>query len=279
MLLSVWLTPRAGPVTVPVASQPPSATKQRSVPPVASVAASATSRDAGVVQREDPLTEAMCPNGMLYVAVQQCARVERDCEDGAAEACRMYSENYRCVGGKTPLSVCVDRFEYPNLEGVLPAMMLSFTEAAAACSAEGKRLCREAEWTAACEGPQHQPFTTGIQLEAKSCGLGRTAKKPDRTVLWDPQRTRDEVARLDFRSASGSGHGCPSASGVADLLGNIQEWVLSSMPGYEAALKGGHFGQATAVCRNVLNVKHPEIRLPHVGFRCCRDPLVRPAVP
>ena len=54
----------------------------------------------------------------------------------------------------------MDRFEYPNREGVLPAAGVTWTEAEAYCSQAGKRLCGVYEWEQAF-GADGQAFSMG----------------------------------------------------------------------------------------------------------------------
>ena len=50
------------------------------------------------------------------------------------------------------MNFCVDRYEYPNIPGQYPAVMVSWIDAGAVCEVEGKRLCSEDEWVFSCEG-------------------------------------------------------------------------------------------------------------------------------
>lgn len=199
-----------------------------------------------------PLSEALCPPAMAWIDGEFCAAgfVGR-------EGCRV--ETYR-------IGVCIDLFEYPNQPGVLPATMSTFNEAAAACDIEGKRLCRDSEWTLACRGSQ----------ELTDCQFGLHKPEFSRERLWDPSQTARELSRVDGRRASGRS-GCVSERGVFDLPGNLEEWVQAQgSGGYDAALKGGHFNKSSIGCERTVYVRQIHTRSPHVGFRCCTDPLVEP---
>ena len=53
---------------------------------------------------------------------------------------------------------CMDRYEFPNRKGEVPATCASWADAKAICGHVGKRLCGEKEWEAACRGPaQRRP--------------------------------------------------------------------------------------------------------------------------
>ena len=57
------------------------------------------------------------------------------------------------------LRFCIDRYEYPNLRGVRPVVMVDYFQAENACEIEGKRLCEAEEWTFACEGVGTWPLS------------------------------------------------------------------------------------------------------------------------
>jgi hypothetical protein len=208
---------------------------------------------------------------------------------GAREArCRRFRDEVLCEGRPLELHFCIDRFEYPNLEGSRPATMLSYLDARSACEAEGKRLCTEEEWTFACEGPRAWPYPTGLERDAGACNIDRPALTPDVRALREPATVAVEVERLDQRTASGGRAGCVSPFGVVDMTGNVAEWVRASFDrgrrasGGEAEaggssslaavamLKGGGWEPAAAGCRPG-EPRPPEQRSHETGARCCAD--------
>src|SRR5262245_1637123 len=56
---------------------------------------------------------------------------------------------------------CMDRYEAPNLAGEKPLAMQTAPDGEAWCQARGKRLCTEAEWVRACQGPAMLPYPYG----------------------------------------------------------------------------------------------------------------------
>lgn len=202
----------------------------------------------------NPLSEALCPMGMVWVGGEYCA-AGFDGEKGCRVAPKV-------------IAACVDAFEYPNQVGVRPAVMATFAEAEGACAVEGKRLCTDAEWTLACRGT----------VALSSCAFGRGKLEARRELLWDPQETEREVERVDERRTS-SRTGCVSTRGAYDLPGNVEEWTRAQAAnGYDAALKGGHFNRGSIGCERSVYTRQLDVRLPSLGFRCCRDPLVAPPV-
>jgi hypothetical protein len=234
------------PVAPPAATPEPSA--RRAPAPRAAVP---TGLDGGArngpTALEHPLSDALCPPDMLFV--EASAR----------------------------LSFCIDRHEYPNVPGALPAMLLTFEMAEAACSHEGKRLCTDEEWTLACEGGARAPVALEPTAGADDCNVGPAAARVPVEKLWDARRLPALVERFDARARSGARPRCTSPFGVADLTGNVAEWVRTSAADpFPAALKGGDFTSARAPCRAVRRIRAPHYAAFAVGARCCADPVVDP---
>lgn len=226
---------------------------------------------------EDPLTDALCPSGMLLVDGTTCAARARRCAERDQGGCKRF-EAAECRKGQT-LRFCVDRFEYPNTEGVLPATMVTFEQARSACEEEDKRLCSETEWQFACEGREGFAFPYGNTRDAEACNVARTSETVRPDQLWEARDVSAVVARVDRRVPSGSLARCTSAFGVRDLVGNLEEWGTGAS-GIASALLGGDAVTAEPMCGLVRKTRQTAFRTPHTGFRCCRDPLVRtPARP
>jgi len=211
---------------------------------------------------ESALSIAACPLGMVFVKAE-------DCEDEDSAGC---GTSRKAIGSQASpeRGFCIDRYEYPNLVGVMPATMVHFAEAKRACAAESKRLCRDREWTAACAGTPQGAEAGGANAER--CNRGGPAV--DFKGLDEPADVAAVLATRDGRVGSGQMADCVSSSGVFDLLGNVQEWVVSNNPSYEAGQKGGYFSGESATCGASRNSRQGQERLPSNGFRCCADPLV-----
>src|SRR5690349_16393579 len=69
---------------------------------------------------------------------------------------------------------CMDRFEAPNVEGEPPMAMQTAADGAAFCAARGRRLCTEAEWVRACQGPEGRPYPYGSQYQRGRCNDDKT---------------------------------------------------------------------------------------------------------
>jgi len=224
-----------------------------------------------------------CPEGMLLVEGDYCQVVGHVCLkriDGPVERCEKYAEPPICEGQIQKKRFCIDRFEYPNLEGVRPAVMVNWVEAKAACEAEGKRLCTGSEWTLACEGAERMPYPYGYTRDSTACNIDRPHPDVDEQALLNPRDVSAEVARLDQRVASGQMARCKSPYGVQDMTGNVDEWVLNEKhfgpapsDGTErpfvSGLKGGYWGPVRNRCRATTTFHNEWFRFYQIGFRCC----------
>ena len=240
-------------------------------PPAPSSSAAPPEVDTYVM--EDPLSASRCPEGMLLVEGTTCAETHRKCIErrpGDDASCRSF-EPATCRRG-LPLRFCVDRYEYPNQEGMLPAAVVTFEQAREACTEEGKRLCTEMEWTFACEGPKGFAFSYGDEELSGACNVGRPAPRLRHDALWEAKDVSAVFEQYDARVRSGALKGCAGPFGARDLLGNVAEWVRSDLPGFERALRGGSYS-GTPSCQTVSQIKQPSFRELQTGFRCCRDPL------
>lgn len=230
------------------------------------------SSEAALPVVEDPLTDALCPRGMLLVDGVTCGARPARCVEPESGGCRRF-EAAECRKGQA-LRFCVDRYEYPNLDGVLPATMVTFEQARTACEEEDKRLCSETEWRFACEGRTGFELPYGNTLDQDACNVGRASERVRPDELWEARDVSRVVSRVDRRVTSGSMARCTSPFGVRDMTGNVEEWG-SGASGLEAALLGGDALAREPRCRTVRKTHQTALRTPHSGFRCCRDPLVR----
>lgn len=174
-----------------------------------------------------------------------------------------------------PMDVCIDRYEYPNLKGVDPIIMVSWHEASDLCAEQGKRLCDEAEWTFACEGEEATPYPYGYTRDAAAC----VVDQPWRAFNEQAMRPRDgaaagaEMNRLWQGVPSGSRPRCRSSFGVYDLTGNVDEWTRSVREGERPSiLKGGYWGPVRTRCRPSTRAHDENHMFYQQGARCCADP-------
>jgi hypothetical protein len=173
------------------------------------------------------------------------------------------------------LTFCIDRFEYPNRMGEWPVIMVSWYEARDACSAQGKRLCTEDEWTFACEGEEATPYPNGYVRDPEACLNDRPWKQFKGGKLGNRtgEGAKMELDRLWQGLPSGSRPLCKSTFGVYDLTGNVDEWTRSSVAGERpSVLKGGYWGPVRTRCRPATKAHGEDHIFYQQGFRCCGDP-------
>lgn len=206
--------------------------------------------------------EPSCPEGMARIA-------GGDFAVGLEEPSEAWHEPRREVE-LGPF--CIDRYEFPNRAGELPAHSDSWHAADRQCRAVGKRLCSSDEWERACRGPHGHRYAYGPVRRAEACNT--------------PWETAGQQHGLDPLAPSGSHPDCVSAEGVYDLNGNLSEWVADEWTGhrqpfdYDLGLdepmrivRGGTMWSATSYGQDCLS-RHghpPTGRYHDDGFRCCLD--------
>jgi formylglycine-generating enzyme required for sulfatase activity len=144
----------------------------------------------------------------------------------------------------------MDQYEFPNKLGELPVTDVTWEEAAAMCTAVGKRLCTPEEWTLACRGPQ---------------GLRYMYSQEYNGTLCNSESTIDAPQKIGSAPAT-----CVSGYGIHDLLGNVWEWVGASSA-QEVAIRGGAWSSSRcAECALKFWEGKPATKSNRAGFRCCK---------
>lgn len=246
------------------------------VPPVRSAAAA----EPGDVEPEPaqeasaaPAPPSFCPEEMVPIDGRYCEKLDLEClRNRKPWQCAEYESPSRCDGAETPMRYCIDRYEWPNEKGAMAVVMTSWVDAKKQCEAAGKRLCTDAEWTLACEGPNRLPFPYGYVRDKRACSIDKKSPRPNETRLFNKKTQAAELARLDQREPSGARASCVSDYGVHDLTGNVDEWVVNvtGRP-YRSALKGGNWGEFRNACRPTTQGHGEGFFYYQIGFRCCLD--------
>jgi formylglycine-generating enzyme required for sulfatase activity len=245
-----------------------------------------------------------CPEGMVLVEGEYCPSVEQKClehskeydkdlakqnakkeageaseESTVSERCLRYESPSKCLSKKrVHLRFCMDRYEWPNEKGTLPAFLVSWTDAKKQCEAKGKRLCGENEYNFACEGEEMLPYTYGYERDATKCNIDKPYRKRTKTLkkyercMKNPT-CKAEIEKLDQRVPAGSLAGCVSPFGIYDLNGNINEWVVRPKQEYpnRSGLKGGWWGPVRGRCRPTVGFHKEDDYGYEEGFRCCAE--------
>jgi hypothetical protein len=244
-----------------------------------------------------PGTSEGCPDDMVLVAGEYCPLVQQTClehhteydrdrerkaEGGkstVSERCLRYEEPSVCLSKKRePMRFCMDRYEWPNKKGELPALLVSWGDAKKLCEEKGKRLCGEAEFNFACEGEQMLPYTYGYVRDPEACNIDKPYRKRQKSLkkyerCMKRPDCKAELERLDQRLPTGSMPRCVSPFGVYDLNGNINEWVERPKQKYpnRSGLKGGWWGPVRGRCRPTVGFHKEDDYGYEEGFRCCKD--------
>jgi hypothetical protein len=156
-----------------------------------------------------------------------------------------------CPDGSTAISgdpddpmagICIDKAEYPGWME-MPVEGVAFVEAQHMCAERGGRLCASEEWRRACGGLAEHEQPYGAEYVRGHC---KTADSGDEVLARSGQRPQ-----------------CVSPVGVADLVGNVAEWVA------EGVAMGGSVEARKPTCFTQLRA--PKKGRANVGFRCCYD--------
>jgi hypothetical protein len=172
-------------------------------------------------------------------------------------------------------SVDATKLRAKPAKGVKPQVNVSEVEAQAACQNAGKRLCTEAEWTAACRGPQQTAYPYGNEHIPGACNDGGTSpvKNGNTSKLDDPK-----LAEAPNGIANGGQfERCVTPDGIHDMHGNVHEWVSTSPKPDNPSVGeflGGFFADAKengpgCSYRTIAHVKTYHDY--STGFRCCKD--------
>jgi hypothetical protein len=138
--------------------------------------------------------------------------------------------------------VCIDKYEYPDRENVVPQVNVSFDDAQKSCEKKEKRLCTVEEWQWACSGLEGYKYPYGSVFEKDNCNTdGGRAIEP-----------------------SGNRNKCMSKFGAFDMAGNVFEWVRAK--DNRAAAMGGPLSKCQTVSAGGSGDPKPT-----TGLRCCKS--------
>lgn len=240
-----------------------------------------------------------CPKGMVEVKGDYCPNLLTTClynvdidghpvptpevhgnKDANLWACGEFKYPTQCLSKDKDLvhmDFCMDKYEWPNVEGELPEDWLSYYDAKKEIEATGKRLCTANEWTLAAEGPSRKPLPYGDGYHrSKVCNFDN--RMPKGLDVFAAKGPSDRMAVLlrGFLVPSGLMEDCVSDYGVHDMAGNIDEWVFNehgftTAEPYISGLKGGHIWHVRNASRSITVSHNMWFNWYETGTRACKD--------
>ncbi|MGD0093332.1 MAG: SUMF1/EgtB/PvdO family nonheme iron enzyme [Planctomycetota bacterium] len=147
----------------------------------------------------------------------------------------------------------IDRFEYPNKAGTVPATGLSLVDVQALCKKQGKALCNPGQWLRACMGDGERRYPYGAAYLSRACATG-----------FDFEAQKQPLP-------SGLFARCRTPEGVYDMSGNVAEWTDTTE---QENTFGGDWTSSTRVADLTVSCwarsPHDEVGPDRLGFRCCK---------
>lgn len=150
-------------------------------------------------------------------------------------------------GGGT---VCIDRFEFPNIACDYPITWVQANQAAEICEAEGKRLCDAHEWEGACANkPQPSDWLHPGNSARKKVWAYGDERDPGLCAFGQPKSPGCDAAIVANKNVAqacapntwpaGSFPQCAGPLGVYDQHGNAAEHMNLARSAKEAGSNGG----------------------------------------
>jgi formylglycine-generating enzyme len=228
-----------------------------------------------------------CPNDMVWVHGNYCPKTDETClyyvtsygkrTKEMTDRCGEFKKPVHCLVPTKYKSYCMDRFEFPNKQGVIPRDWLSFNIAEKLAKQEGKRLCTNSEWTFAATGEENFPLPYGDGFHrTHECNIDRHASEVGLTgdhILKNADPNSEVSNKLrTLLVPSGSMPNCISSMGVADMAGNLDEVLIneSGRP-YKSTLMSGFYLGVRNRSRAQTTAHSPSFQFYEVGTRFCSD--------
>jgi len=163
-----------------------------------------------------------------------------------------------------------------SVPSVVPQGHINQVQATAACDNAGKRLCTNAEWLRACQGPGKTTFPYGSMLQPKVCNDSRECHPVVQYFgtgadwIWSKLNHPCINQQPDSVALTGANAGCVTSELAYDMMGNLHEWTADQT----GTFRGGFYadtkinGPGCLYATTAHNVYHWDYS---TGFRCCAD--------
>ncbi|MCB9585433.1 MAG: SUMF1/EgtB/PvdO family nonheme iron enzyme [Polyangiaceae bacterium] len=207
--------------------------------------------------------EDACPADMVLVEGERCTLPIQECKYWVDDpgmpnrSCGEFEPSV-CKGAKQAMRYCIDRYEFTPPGYTYPIVNVSWGEAQLMCGKLGKRLCYEAEWEFACEGPEALPYPYGYKRDGEACNHDRPDLFTSRGKLNDQRVPGDSLNE------------CKSPFGVYNIIGNVDEWTTRGGGGRRSVLRGGWWLKGRNRCRAATGSHGENYAGAQTGFRCCQ---------
>ncbi len=164
-----------------------------------------------------------------------------------------------------------------SVRGAVPQAHISGTQAAAACTRSGKRLCSNTEWLRACRGTASSTYPYGNTRMPGVCNDARSLHPAvelyGTSASWIFSHIDSPCLNQlpNALAPTGTHAGCVSADGIYDMMGNLHEWTSDPA----GTFRGGFYvdtmlnGNGCLYATTAHDVSHHDYS---TGFRCCADP-------
>jgi hypothetical protein len=217
--------------------------------------------------------KAPCPGGMSPVGEALCSAASVGARGGRRGAGAALAHSpYLPVTGLRVAAV--------SKRGTVPQGYINRDEADAACHEAGKRLCTDAEWLRACQGPNRTTYPYGDTRKPGYCvDTGRIAPLSRlfagtgidfyQFLPMNDPRLNQIPGTL---APTGTFARCTNAFRVYDMVGNLHEWTADP----EGTFRGGFYLDTQINGEGCLyrTVAHATSYHDYsTGFRCCKDPI------
>jgi formylglycine-generating enzyme len=214
-----------------------------------------------------------CPDNMADV-------LGRFCIDRFEASLASLDERGRVTTKRSPFRALqpAERVRAETRRGVWPQGYISMRQGEQACSAAGKRLCKDEEWISACQGKKPSTYPYGDAHVGGRCNdagisplrLLFGAKDDGVTFGWE--RMNDpRLNQVPGSLARTGSHGkCRNAFGVYDMVGNLHEWTADPA----GTFRGGYYLDNTTHglgCKYLTTGHSATYHDYSTGFRCCAD--------
>lgn len=226
-----------------------------------------TATDGGVSPNPSDMVEIMGPNGPFLIDRYEASlrpgqgilgAEDQDRDDDGRWAdpavVAAHQDSHGLVADDDEVQVELTTVVAQSVAGELPAE-LSYYQAAGACAAAGKRLCRAAEWLAAC---QNQGEVTRYPYGPRFDGADQAGAD-----CW-------VEGLAELVQPTGTATACVTQAGVYDLSGNVEEWVDYLDPNQAVARGGATLSAPDNATCGSSNPHQPQGQYVRTGFRCCR---------